>query len=132
VDFLRNTVFKHSTNTSFRITTHHSKYSQDYIGRPENWLRDWKIAINDSKSKAMLPIKAVERIQNPRTENFLGEAIQWVQTARYLGVTLDTQLTWSAHVKQLGKKTDQRLGVLGSLLNRRMVLPVRNGVLLNR
>jgi hypothetical protein len=42
---------------------------------------------------------------------------------------LDTQLTWSAHVNQVGKKAAQRL-VLGTLLNRRSGLSVRNGVLL--
>jgi hypothetical protein len=48
---------------------------------------------------------------------------------RYLGVALDTQLTWSAHVNQVGKKA-HRLGVLGPLLNRRTGLSVRNGELL--
>jgi hypothetical protein len=58
------------------------------------------------------------------------EPIQWVETARYLGVTLDTQLTWSAHVNQVGKKAAKRLGVLGPFLNRRSSLSVSNGVLL--
>jgi hypothetical protein len=44
-------------------------------------------------------------------------------------VTLDTQLTWSAHVNQVGKKAAQRLGMLGPLLNRRSGLSVKNGVL---
>jgi hypothetical protein len=75
-------------------------------------------------------VKAARRIQKPRAVQFLGEPIQWVETARYLGMTLDTQLTWSAHANQVGKKTAQRLGVLGLLLNRRSGLPVGNGVLL--
>jgi hypothetical protein len=58
--------------------------------------------------------------------------MQWVKTARYLGVTFDTQLNWSAHVNQVGKKAAKRLGVLGPLLNRRSGLSVRNGVLLYR
>jgi hypothetical protein len=45
-------------------------------------------------------------------------------------VTLDTQLIWSAHVNQVGKKEAEILGVLGPLLNRRSGLSVRNGVLL--
>jgi hypothetical protein len=45
-------------------------------------------------------------------------------------VTLDTQLTWSALVNQVGKKAAQRLDVLGPLLNRRSGLSVRNDVLL--
>jgi hypothetical protein len=45
-------------------------------------------------------------------------------------VTLDPRLTWRPHIVQVRKKASQRLGVLGSLLNRRSVLSIRNGVLL--
>jgi hypothetical protein len=54
----------------------------------------------------------------------------WVDTARYLGVTLVTRLTWSAHVNQVVRKAAQRWGVLGPLLNRRSSLSIKNGVLL--
>jgi hypothetical protein len=74
--------------------------------------------------------KVARRVRQPRPVQFLREPIQWVQTARYLGVTLDTRLTWSEHVNQVRKKTAQRLGMLGPLLNRRSGLSVRNGVLL--
>lgn len=50
---------------------------------------------------------------------FIREPIQWVETERYLGVTLDIGLTWSAHANQVGKKAAQRLGVLVSLLQKR-------------
>jgi hypothetical protein len=43
---------------------------------------------------------------------------------------LDSQLTWSAHVSQVGEKVAQRLGVLGPLLKGRSGLSVRDGVLL--
>jgi len=45
--------------------------------------------------------------------------------------TLDTRLTWSAHINEVGKKVAQRLGVLGPLLNR-SGLSIRNSVLLYR
>jgi hypothetical protein len=46
------------------------------------------------------------------------EPIALVETARYLAVTLDMLLTWSAHDNQVRKRAAQRLGVLGPLLNR--------------
>jgi hypothetical protein len=49
---------------------------------------------------------------------------------RYLGVTLDTQLTWWPHIDQVRKRTDQRMGMLGPLLNSKSDLSVRNRVLL--
>jgi hypothetical protein len=105
-------------------------YLYSYLGRLELWLRNWRIAINFSKSTAVLCAKAARCVRQPRPVQFLGEPIQWVKTARYLGVTLDTRLTWSAHVNQVRKRAAQRLGVLGPLLNRRSGLSVRNGVLL--
>jgi hypothetical protein len=94
------------------------------------WLRKWRIAINVSKSMAM-PFTR-RRIQTPRPVALFGEPIVWVDTARYLGVTLDKRLTWSTHIDQVRKKASQRLGVLGPLLDRRSGLSIRNGVLLFR
>lgn len=37
------------------------------------------------------------------------EPIQWVNTASYVGITIDTQLTWSNHINQVRKKAAHRL-----------------------
>ena len=66
----------------------------------------------------------------PRPLTLFGASIEWVETTRYLGVTLDKRLTWSPHIDQVKRKTAQRMGMLGPLLNRRSDLSVRNGVLL--
>jgi hypothetical protein len=52
------------------------------------------------------------------------------ETTLYLGVTLDKRLTWSPHIDQVRKKTSQRMGMVGPLLNRKSDLSVMNGVLL--
>jgi hypothetical protein len=105
-------------------------YLESYLADLELWLRKWRIAINVSKSMAMLFTRG--RIQSPRPVALFGEPVVWVDTARYLGVTLDKRLTWSTHIDQVKKKASQRLGVLGPLLNRRNGLSFRNGVLLFR
>ena len=73
---------------------------------------------------------AGRRFIQPRLATLFGEPIQWVETTRYLGLTLDKRLTWSPHIVQARKKTAQRMGMLGPLLNRKSDLSVRNGVLL--
>jgi hypothetical protein len=77
---------------------------------------------------AVLFAEAARRVRQPRPVQFLWDPIEWVQTTRYLGVTLDTPLNWSAHVNQVRKRAAQRLGALGHLLNRRSGLSVTNGV----
>jgi hypothetical protein len=78
----------------------------------------------------MLFVKTGKRVPQPRQLRLFGEPIEWVDTARYLGVTLDKQLTWSRHIDQVRKKAAQRVRTLGPLLNRRSSLSIRNGVLL--
>jgi hypothetical protein len=60
-------------------------YLEAYFDRPKLWLRDWRIAINVSKSTGVLLAKAARRVRQPRPVQFLGEPIEWVETARYLG-----------------------------------------------
>jgi hypothetical protein len=62
-------------------------YLEAYPGRLELWLRSWRIAINVSKSTAALFAKTARSARQPRPVQILGEPIQWVQCARYLGVT---------------------------------------------
>jgi hypothetical protein len=93
-------------------------YLDAYLGRVVLWHLDLRIAINVSKSTAVLFAKTARCFRQLRPMFFHGEPIEWVEAARYHGVTLDTQLTWSAHVNQVRKRTAQRLGVLGPHLKR--------------
>jgi hypothetical protein len=88
-------------------------YLEAYLGRLELWLRSWRIATEVSKRTAVLFAKTARSARQPRPVQFLGEPIQWVQTALYLGVTLDMRLTWSAHVNQVRKRAAQRFGMHG-------------------
>jgi len=89
----------------------------------------WRIAINMSKSTTMIFARAGRGLIQPRPVTLFGEPIQWVDTTRYRGVTLDKGLTWSPHIDQVRKKTAQRMGMPGPLLNWKSDLSVRNRVL---
>ena len=60
----------------------------------------------------MIFARAGRRFIQPRPVTLFGEPIQWVETTRYLWVTLDKRLTWSPHIVQVRKKTAQRMGML--------------------
>jgi hypothetical protein len=62
--------------------------------------------------------------------HLFGELILWADTAGFLWGTPDTWLTWSSHIDHVRKEAARRLGMLGSLANRRSGLSIRNGVLL--
>jgi hypothetical protein len=78
----------------------------------------------------MLFAKAAWRVPRRQPGQFLGQPIECVDTAPYLGVILDSRLTWPPHIVQVRNKASQQLGVLGCLLNRRSGLSIRNGIML--
>jgi hypothetical protein len=105
-------------------------YLESYLNDLQRWLSEWRIAINVSKSIAIFCARAGRRFIQPRPVRLFEEPIEWVDRTRYLGVILDTRLTWSPDIDQVRKRTAQRMGMLGPLLHRKSDLSVRNGVLL--
>jgi hypothetical protein len=86
-------------------------YLESYVNDLQRWLSEWRIAIDVSESTAIIFARAGRRFIQPRPVTLFGEPIQWVDTTRYLGVTLDKRLTWSPHIDQVRKKTAHRLGI---------------------
>src|SRR5215468_5854976 len=80
-------------------------YLGSYLNNLQRWLSEWRIDINVSKSSAMIFARAGRRFIQPRPVTLFGETIQWVDTTRYLGVTLGKRLTWSPHIGQVSKRT---------------------------
>jgi hypothetical protein len=60
-------------------------YLESYLSDLQRWLSEWRIAINVSKSSAMIFTRAGQRFIQPRSVTFFVEPIQWVDTTRYLG-----------------------------------------------
>ena len=104
-------------------------YLEAYLSNLQRWLSEWRIAINVSKSSAIIFARAGRRFIQPRPMILFGEPIKLVDTTLYLGVTLDKQLTWSPQINQVGR-ISQRMGLLGPLLKRVSDLSIRHGVLL--
>jgi hypothetical protein len=73
-------------------------YLESYVSDLQQWLREGRIAINVSKSSAIIFGRAGRRFIQPRLVPLIGERIQWVETTRYLGVNFDKRLAWSPHI----------------------------------
>ena len=68
-------------------------YLELYLNGLQLWLSEWRIAINVSKSTAIIFARAGRRFIQSRAVTLLGEPIRWVGTTLYLGVSLDKGLT---------------------------------------
>jgi len=105
-------------------------YLESHLNELQRWLSEWRIAINICMSTAIIFVSAGRSSIQPQPVTLFGEAIDWVDTNRYLGLTLDKRLTWSLHIDHVRKRTVQRMGMLCLLLNRKSDLSVRNRILL--
>ena len=68
-------------------------YLESYLNDLQRWLSEWGITIV-SKRTSIIFARAGRHFIQPRPLTLFGEPIQWVDTTRYLGLTLDTRLTW--------------------------------------
>ena len=93
--------------TSHKLTLLAS-YLESYCKDLQQWLSEWRIAINVSNSTAITFARAGWCFIQHWPVTLFGEPIQWVGTTGYLGMTLDTRLTWSPHIDQLRQRATQR------------------------
>jgi hypothetical protein len=63
-------------------------YLDTYLSYMRRWLREWRIAMSVSNITVILFAKTGSRILNPPPFQLFGQPIHWVDTTRYLGVTM--------------------------------------------
>jgi len=71
--------------TTSRKPTLLVSYLESYLKDLQRWLSEWRIAINVSKSTAIIFARAGRRFIQARPVNLFGEPIEWVEKTRYLG-----------------------------------------------
>ncbi|GFX48493.1 RNA-directed DNA polymerase from mobile element jockey [Trichonephila clavipes] len=102
---------------------------QRYLHTLESWLTDWRIAINVDKTQAIV-FRKHGRSKIPKTLYLFDEDIAWVNVVRYLGLFLDSSLTYRQHTKYICDKFWTKIHLSISLIERRSPLSLRNKVLL--
>ena len=90
---LKHVVTLYADNTTIIATSRKPtmlmSYLESYLNELQQWLSEWRIAINVSKSKTLIFERAERCFIQARTVTLFGETIQWVDTTHYLGMTLD-------------------------------------------
>ncbi|GFX43607.1 RNA-directed DNA polymerase from mobile element jockey [Trichonephila clavipes] len=105
------------------------KTMQHFLDKLENWLTDWRIAINVEKTQAIVFRKW--GVIDPQTElTLFDDNIQWVPVVRYLGLHIYSRLTYKNHIDYLSDKFWGRIGLAISLIGRSSPLSLENKVIL--
>ena len=89
---------------------------QEAVEAVECWVHRWGLQISDDKTKAML-----FTLRRPRTVPpiyFQRTEIEYVNTKRFLGMTLDPKLSWGPHITLLHSRCLRDIQLLRILSNR--------------
>lgn len=103
-----------------------AKQLQIHVGMLEKYYKKWKILINTSKTEAIIFAKKVTCNRIIQPIRIYNAPIQVKQSVKYLGVTLDSRLTYRAHIKTIIMKGYATLKNLYSLMVRNSRLSVHN------
>ena len=102
---------------------------QNAINEVCNWTRNWRIKLNEQKSTH---ITFTNQKVQPLPIRINNEIISHANTAKYLGMTLDTKLRWKEHVKIKRKELDIKYRKMYWLIGKRSELNTSNKLLLYR
>ena len=94
----------------------------------EDWYTDWRISVNPEKSAAVLFQK--RRLQPGPNITMFGRPIPWTNQVSYLGLLLDSKLTWRQHISSVVGKTSGAITALYPMLCRNSKLSLDNKLLL--
>ena len=78
------------------------------------WLQVNKLSLNSRKTKAMIFHTPQKRVLYPRliiNDNF----IEYVNEFDYLGIVIDTNLNWKAHISKISLKLSKTIGIMYKL-----------------
>ncbi|GFT94468.1 RNA-directed DNA polymerase from mobile element jockey [Trichonephila clavipes] len=105
------------------------KTVQHFLDKLETWLTHWRIAINVDKSQAIV-FRKWGVIDPPFQLTLFDDNIQWVPVVKYLGLHIDSRLTFKKHIDYLSEKFWGRISLAISLVGRRSPLSLENKVIL--
>ena len=77
-----------------------------------NWLNDRGLILNASKSQVISISGNLPETHTPLSVNCNGTLLPLVESARYLGVTFDSNMSWDDHVTRCANRVSRKIGVL--------------------
>ena len=75
------------------------------------WLKVNRLSLNISKTKFMV-FEKTTRIKEKLTVTICNQDIEQVQSIKFLGVVIDSKLSWEYHIKYINQKISKAIGLL--------------------
>lgn len=97
------------------------------VNKLEAWFKLWRIEVNPEKSSAVcFDVKQRRPGNEPPPIRMQGKVVPWQRKVKYLGVTLDSRLTFRPHVDRVTSTARFYMNRLGSMLGRGSRMSLRN------
>lgn len=113
--------------TSWRIDTIVSRL-QAIAKKQLKYFEKWKIKINVNKTEAIIFTR--RRPELPATINVFNQELPWSSSVKYLGVHLDSRLTFTPHINKIREKYFIALKIIYPIFNKKSKLNLKNKSLL--
>ena len=83
---------------------------QDDVNKLDIWQNEWQMQFNPSKCN----IICISNKRRPpqRSYFFCGSKLEQVDSASYLGITVNSKLKWSEHISTISSKASRSLGLI--------------------
>ena len=85
-----------------------SQTPQEDLDKLSNWEKTWLIEFNASKCEVL----TVTNKCSPIVTNYIlhGQALKNLKSAKYLGITITSDLKWNTHIDNIRAKANKTLG----------------------
>lgn len=96
-----------------------------------DWLTVNKLSLNISKTKYMIFAKSSKNIQDNISLHIKSTILERVNIFNFLGVTIDSDLSWKSHINKIAGKISRTVGILARLkhqLPQSVLLNIYNGL----
>jgi hypothetical protein len=104
-----------------------ASYLQHHLSALQNWFEKWRIKINANKSCYITFILRKRPTIDVRSS---GNQIPRKTEIKYLGMIIDSKLTWKQHVVKKQKQIDLTIKQMHWLIGRKSKLSVENTILI--
>ena len=89
--------------------------AQETVNTVVKWSKEWRLTLNATKSEAALFTTNRKEAHETVAISIDGKQIPFNKTPRFLGVTLDRELTFVPHIKDVATKAKPNLRMLSAL-----------------
>ena len=85
---------------------------QKALNELESWCRRWRVKLNGEKSNLIFISRCRDKELENHALHLFDDIIRPVKNAKFLGVEIDNQLSFSKHINAIENKTTKRMNVL--------------------